>query len=103
MKAYSGPTGVVLVGPGGGDGFRPLGHITADGITTTPRAGGDFPAWGGQAVRTAQSRCSITINVNFQHFDSPLWAAICGDPLAALTLAFRRINPHWYLEGDDDD
>ncbi|PKQ59743.1 hypothetical protein B5566_02560 [Mycobacterium sp. MHSD3] len=44
-----------------------------------------------------------TVTFTVTEWDPIVIAAIWGDPLAAVALAFRHINPHWYLNGGDDD
>lgn len=83
-------------------GFVDIGTIAADGIKY---ANDDCRAVGGYPVkpppiRTLQDSYSMSITVSLEQFDRALVGAIIGDPLMWLAYEARRINPHWYLEGD---
>ena len=79
-----------------GTGFRHLGRISDDGIPAESDNDGDIPAFGGRTIRTVQSgHATITITV-----DRTLIADLLG-PLYALAWDARRIDPHWYLRGDE--
>ncbi|PJE24750.1 MAG: hypothetical protein CK431_04440 [Mycobacterium sp.] len=85
------------------DGFRVIGHLGAGGIQTPPKAQDvEKFAWGDRVVRTLQSQCAISFEMKFGDFDSLIWWALF-DPQAAAAVAFRRIDPHWYPRGGDDD
>jgi hypothetical protein len=87
-------------------GFLDIGTVAADGFkerSRRSRPGDDRKAWDSQTVRTLQSHAYIEIKVDFSGFDEVLLRALWGDPLAYLAWQFRAINPHWYLNGADDD
>lgn len=104
MKAPAAQRLPVMVGDSSSPvGFVGIGTLGPDGFKERRRTGGDRKAWDDQTVRTLQSRAYIEIKVDFTGCDETLFRAICGDPLAYLAWQFRRLDPHWYLNGNDDD
>lgn len=85
-------------------GFRDLGVTNAEGfiLKGTPDGYDHCRTFGGDIVRT-HARYRLELKVDFQTVDRTVLLALCGDPLARLALQARRINPHWYLNGDPDD
>lgn len=75
-------------------GFVNFGTLAEDGIKLKRPNGDQLLARGGRSVR-------LDLKVDFTGFDRALVGAIMGDPLALLAYQARRINPHWYLDGDD--
>ncbi|ASR86803.1 hypothetical protein SEA_FINDLEY_63 [Mycobacterium phage Findley] len=52
-------------------------------------------------VMVAQSKRTMTFRVKLDTLSVPVIELLFG-PQAALALQFRRINPHWYLDGGDE-
>lgn len=83
-------------------GFVDIGTIAEDGIRYANddcRAVGGYPVkpppiWTGRSVR-------MSLKVDFTGFDPMVLAAIVGGPLGLLAYEASHIDPHWYLNGDD--
>jgi hypothetical protein len=58
-------------------------------------------AWPEGAV--LQDKYSVSFAFTLIEPLSPMMLAILGDPLAVLWWQMGKINPHWYLQGGDDD
>lgn len=50
-------------------------------------------------VSTAYGRNGVTHVMEILDPDPVILALIWGDPLAVVALAFRHVDPHWYLNG----
>lgn len=49
----------------------------------------------------AQSKHTMSVRFSLDQFSPEILAAMLG-PQVALAMQFSRINPHWYLEGNDE-
>lgn len=79
-------------------GFVDLGYVSSGGIKRKP-ATHDIPAWGNKVV-VLQDSYSVSLDVFFDFVHPDFWALVFGPQYAAAQM-FSRIDPHWYLRGDD--
>jgi hypothetical protein len=59
-------------------------------------------AWSDPKVAVLQDEYTVSFTVDFAYgFDPVVLLAILGHPLAVLWWEMRKINSHWYLQGED--